>query len=594
MLILLIRCLLLAAIKTNLSATHSYLTVEMWVKIANTSRIETELFSLGNHALSSTGSANLAVTYKHQNGRYSFSVSSGNGVSHSTLNPSYVPATVDTASIMHVVVRVEFNAFSFPPFGTFYMVSSNFTFNGEVNTTDSYQRIYSSSDIYAPSTWNSNYRMTLLRSTKAADPADLNVYFLALYGSKLSQGQILQNYAYGLANSLPVVSSCAATINEDGMLGSHYGSPAYYRNPVPATELAVIALQAFDLDEQSYSPSYNSSAAHMKLQVLALNASAGSFFFLDGSPLSVGALVGKNDTGGGGVYGIRFRPLYNKNSGAGVAYTSITYRAIDGSTGLPSAENATLSVYVTAVNDPPYVLPSYSSTATAGLRATYTFTGGDVDSSVTAAYITAVPKNGTLYHVATNGSVLAAITAPGYLQQNGSSVLTFAYKYTGAQHITSQGSGIVATDIFYFAIEDKEGRSSEPANYTLYVYSALMARASTLISTAPAATESVISELTLYGSDTSEAKRSVSLQIVSLPSMGSLYASAAGGEPLVAGATLPSSISSGSYTAGQGAKIYYLSGGSFFTYPTTSWNGSAIPGLQNADSFSLRKVAADG
>jgi len=567
----------------------------MWIKIANTTNIEVEVFSLSNHALSSISSANLAINYKHKGGRYSFYVSAGNSASYSSLDPSYVPAAVDTASIVHLVTRIEFNTISYPSLGTFYLISSNFTFNGVTNATDSYHKTIGSSNIYAPSTWDSSYRLALLRSDKTSDPTDLNVYFLALYGSKLNQRQIDQNYDYGIVNSLPVPVSCIATIDEDGMVGSHYGSPAYYRTSVSATELAVIVLKAFDLDEQLYSPNYNITAPQMEMQVLSLNYSAGSFFFHDGSPLSEGALVRKNDSGGRGVYGIRFRPLRDRHSSAtGAVYTTVVYRAIDGITGMASADNATLSIYVTAIDDPPYAPSSYSSAATAGVRSPHPLIGADIDSAVTAVYVTVLPPNGTLYRVASNGSVLSALAAPGYLTRNGSSVFSFAYRYTGSQQLASQASGIIATDIFYFKLEDKEGRSSELVNYTLHIYSALTVAASAYTAIAPAAIEGVLAAITLYGSDTSDAKRNVSLQIVSPPARATLYSSAAGGTPLVAGATLPYGISSKSYGSGQGASVYFLSSGSSFTYPTTSWNGSTIVGLPSADSFTFRALAADG
>ena len=77
-------------------------------------------------------------------------------------------------------------------------------------------------------------------------------------------------------------------------------------------------------------------------------------------------------------------------------YTRLTYRAVDGITSLPSTENATISMIITHVNQPPKppIVMNYTTKASSILRVD--LLGGDVDSTIPYGTIQLLPSRGFL------------------------------------------------------------------------------------------------------------------------------------------------------------------------------------------------------
>jgi hypothetical protein len=144
-------------------------------------------------------------------------------------------------------------------------------------------------------------------------------------------------------------------------------------------------------------------------------------------------------------------------------------------------------------------------------------------------------------------------------------------------------NGIVGADSFEFVVQDAQGFNSTPATATLVLTTPLVASAATALTTAY---EETATYLWLGGRDYSVENRPLWVEIVSVPSHGSLMDPATNltlkvGDVLATGLAWPS--------VSQVAIIYTGEAG-YFNQPSSVWDGSSLGTA--TDSFTFRVAAA--
>eukprot|EP01032_Pedospumella_encystans_P028860 gene28860-32595_t len=218
-------------------------------------------------------------------------------------------------------------------------------------------------------------------------------------------------------------------------------------------------------------------------------------------------------------YNVRIRPPLDRYSPSPAQpLLNFSYVAIDGVTGLPSAETAYLQVFVTHVNKPPTALPR-TSTSKYGDYIKLTVDGTDPDSIVTGAVITKMPTNGMLF--AEPWKLPVNMTSGEYTVISGPP-FNINYLYTAAPRKVLNAANVVGYDSFEFSMIDAEGRRSVPATYSLTLTSPLFATATAATTTAPKGVEDTRAAVTLYGGDSS-AQYYLKARVVTLPVLGNLY-----------------------------------------------------------------------
>ena len=207
-------------------------------------------------------------------------------------------------------------------------------------------------------------------------------------------------------------------------------------------------------------------------------------------------------------------------------------------------------------------------------------------------------------------------TAP-CLPVNGSSAasgrlwgLAVAYVYTGPEDQALADDGTLATDGFGFAVRDELNATSVEASVTVLVGTALSAEAGGDETGANGQATYSVREgepfaLTLFAADAQQeadgSPRDLCFEITSLPSHGALY-QVTGPESSVP-ITEPRAVVPGQQAQPGGgsahaatAMVVYQSAPAFFTVPRTAWGGGPLAGLDEADqyeAFEYRVVACD-
>ena len=176
------------------------------------------------------------------------------------------------------------------------------------------------------------------------------IYKLTLYNDLLTNSQINENYNKKLTNSLPVAWNITVRVQENGEVGSHYSTPAFYLEPVPTSELCEITLPLFDLDNDQKSPHYSietpcSLAVIVSLPTNGILYDANSAVEITQIGYTVSCLSN---------YRVKYRPSFNKYSGtASTVFDSFTISALDGVTQMASTETGTINIVVDKVYLPP-------------------------------------------------------------------------------------------------------------------------------------------------------------------------------------------------------------------------------------------------
>jgi hypothetical protein len=154
---------------------------------------------------------------------------------------------------------------------------------------------------------------------------------------------------------------------------------------------------------------------------------------------------------------------------------------------------------------------------------------------------------------------------------------------SGPQRSLVGNSDTVGSDSFTYCLVDQEGRRSVPALYSLTLTTALAGVPITTTATTPIATEGALSTLQLQGTDQSAVPRTLSVVIITPPTLGALYqvSDADGLQPLQAGAIVAA-----------GGKVLYRGPANYFTSPAMDVSGHDQS--NSADTFSFKVVASDG
>ena len=254
------------------------------------------------------------------------------------------------------------------------------------------------SDAILPA-WHEDYTAQFLDHRRWPSSTEFEVRRAKLHSAKIYLTSIAKTtvptiYAKGIANSTPVAYDVAIKINEDGEAGDHYEDPAAYLQPFPVTELKIINMKVYDSDNDPTTPNYRNDARPKAfVEVLP---HTGQLIDAAGEDITTTPFEVYEE---GGVFPVRYRPLFNEYSSS--VYTSFSFYAEDGVTGIRSFTSATVTIYVTPKNDPPVAfnlnLDAYAGTHENIVQ----LRGSDVDDSdeVQGAEIVESPSNGKLYQV---------------------------------------------------------------------------------------------------------------------------------------------------------------------------------------------------
>lgn len=409
-----------------------------------------------------------------------------------------------------------------------------------------------------------------------------SLYLLGLYNRSLTDSEVLSNCKAGFSNTPPEAFNVTVSIYKNGVVGTHYDNPGYYRVPVPVLELPTIALQAKDLDEDIASPSYNASEKRYTLVYVTSLPSLATLYFKNGTEIKkVPTKIKKIN----GNYTIRIRPKWRVVSSPETSpLTSFKFLVVDGVTKVKGNE-ASISVIVLSQTESPSAINS-TSLAYAGRITILKVSGYDYKGdAVSNAYISTPASHGKLYQVYRNGSVsnilIRNATGPWQTRVKLFS-MKVAYVYTGSQAFSPNNTGNLTGDSFSFKVADSNDRLSLDGVVRLSIIPSIVAQASSSLSNTALykATESSPSKVYLFAKDYhSYVQRDLYFKILSVPQHGILKDSATGkvlgaGDVLSTPATAP-------YT--NGVSVLYLSDKYYFNSPSKAWDGSPLDG--SADSF---------
>ena len=560
---------------TMVQATQAF-SVEAWLGVEPSASSDTSTYLVFALDSMSTVSAGPDLAFVVQEGALHVMLGSDVPTAMSAGSVAWTPPP--GAQNMHVALACELDPFSDVAQSYFCQVYVNAQAIGD-------------GAIDVRPTFRSTSRLFLFSEPagmglRASFPWRGTIHLWALYNRTLSAVEVAQNYAARVPNSRPLARAANHTVQENGEVGSHYDTPAFYLSPVPVDELVVLDLVAVDGDLEPASPNYNAAAPLSPPQLyLASLPGEGTLYHLNGSAITeVPTLLVSSAATQPGVVGtqVRYRPGWKEVSWPEV-YTTFAFYALDGSTGLAGAP-ATVSVLVRPVHRIPEVNSSTTPTeAKAGQLTWVTVAGTAFDGAVlTWARLASLPSQGSLYRSLNDTATPLGVGAdvpmpPGQL----------VYLYTGPQ--ASLSSSALATDAFNVTVVDSYSTSSVPAAVNLVVAPSLEALAQDTALTVP---EHTPTPVTLLGTDhQSLAHRDLCFEITALPRHGVLRLPT--DQSLVASVPfrLPDQVSPFPYTTG--AAVLYESVPGYFTQPNHTWNGTWFEDDED-EGFAFRVVACQG
>lgn len=481
--------------------------------------------------------------------------------------------------------------------------------NGEVlwnGTNVPYMKLFDWSNFDFENAWDDSFRLELFSDGLARNMKnyafDGGILAARMYSRQLSGAEAKQNYAARLPNSPPYAFDCAVAVYEDGedIAGGQLVATAYLSALQPEL-LVTVALGIVDADDELLAPNYQAYHADPSIDTFAIAylsslPSVGEVLLRDGTVLTDADLPARVARDATGNYTVLVRPPRNAYSGDGSSFAMLnfSYYAIDGIDGSIS-DVATMTIVVLAVNDPPVPFYNISALADADAAVIIALGGTDVDDSTVGivASVATAPRwgNATLWQVnATTGDVSTTKVVPGDALWS----LAVAYTFDGAVTPATMNAdtGVFLNDTFGFALTDVHGATSSVANVTVGVRTPLRATPSTKT---PAVYEeayggAAANEISLQGSDVSDAALDVCVAIVSLPAHGMLYdpASTTPAVPLVIGDVLATRLAS---PYASGAPVTFAGDVDWFNLPDEDWTGDAV-GL-SADAIGYTVLSCD-
>ena len=417
-----------------------------------------------------------------------------------------------------------------------------------------------------------------------------DLYMFSMYNRVLTDAEVGANFKASFTNSPPTVASKSFSVMEDAEPspgGLHYSDPIWYRSQTPVADITPIDLSsvAYDADNDFPSfPGYDAATAiTSKLFVKTLPAQ-GELFVAE-TNVKITAADTLLPSGK-----IKYRP---KKDASGASFDSFNVYAVDGRDATSkSATDATITVSVTAVNDPPVNKASSTASILVGVESTMilALNGTDVDdSNPTVAYITKFPSSGDLYDVESDGvtrksTKLSSASLP--VKLSGSKV---GYVYTSTSY-SPNPTGLLGADEFSFAVADSHDVQAVPGKMSLKVYSSFSAVASTALADI-SAKEEIASPIKLKGADQATTKRALKYQIAKLPGHGYLLDPDDATKTRLAVGSIISKEDVPPYT---GVAVTYVSDKDYFNYPAKKNNGTALDADYDSFDFNVVLSGAPG
>ncbi len=445
--------------------------------------------------------------------------------------------------------------------------------------------------------WSESDKINLLRNTGVSNSVwTTRLYSFALWNCTLTEGDITARLAEGPPNSLPIVYDERVHVKQNGEVeGDHSDDAAYYSTAIPAEDLATISLRAYDYDDTN-----RGGDDSLRIQITRLPSNGAALYQSNGSKITQILTEVPRSASHGGNFTVRFRPPHNvvsnftSNDDGDVwsVLSTFTFRAVDArDTRVTSLINATVSVVVVPVNQPP--LPSNTSVATvlAGRKEVLpALNGTDTDNNILNATITSIPTQGKVYNVFSNGTMATSPLSAGATLSN----FRVAYLYEGSQNELLSTVGEVGRDSFQFTLTDEAGFTSIQARYNLSATVSLFATKLTTGGYDHLVVEGEQSLLQVAGKDLSDAQRDLCVRVLQLPKAGSLLDPFSFLLAITEGTSLNSCFNSSGYTGG--ITLGYTAPSGFFTTPAVSWNSSIISsaGALSRDSFVYSVFSEDG
>ena len=134
---------------------------------------------------------------------------------------------------------------------------------------------------------------------------------MAFYNDILLSTTVESMYKQGLPNSVPVVWNTIFTVKENGEVGDHYKTPAFYSKPVPVSELVILTLPIYDFDDDPKSPNHMNATTEncAKAQILSLPENGVLYNLLNNSIISKGFVLSCTSN-----YSVKYRPKFHEFS----------------------------------------------------------------------------------------------------------------------------------------------------------------------------------------------------------------------------------------------------------------------------------------
>ncbi|GMH99688.1 hypothetical protein TrVE_jg344 [Triparma verrucosa] len=588
------------------------MTIEMWIKPFDaTAGLYEEIFTIASESYVSSWNGNHCSTNDSGNGWYDLKVEQDN----SKLLVKWAGQTVTkTSFITQTSACKEFNSnINIPTDGDGNLVPFHFamTFGQAAAGQDAsqgLQKVYingadvagefdlSNQNFTPNDSFHADYHLDFFSSeflhhTPVTDnfrPWPGNLYLFAMYDKVLTPSEVVANYNAKLGNSLPTVTATTITINEEAEVssGGHYPNPDWYGSAPPVSDLASFDLTSqvsdADVDTVDY-PNYDGSAAAPTLWVGSLPG-FGNLYQNDGTEITAtDTLIASNN--------LKFRPVLNSN---GASVDTFQVYAKDGTTSEPSVGLTTITMDVTAVNDPPIPTNEVREAAVlVGVLTTSIFdlAGSDVDDvGLTGGYISAFPEHGELYAIESDGTTFGAQYTSATADSEGDVQvgLKVGYKFTGDESAPS-ATGFLTNDQFTFKLYDAAPTKSKTATTSFEVFTSL--EATPVSADTFSCTEEELSDVVLKGNDQSTENRNLRYRIDSLPSHGQLFDPVDTTTPLAIGDIVTAEdVHDGS--AYSGVTIKYKGEADYFNYPTVMYNTSTVNGGIALESFTYNAVVA--
>ncbi|CAM9609660.1 unnamed protein product [Ectocarpus sp. 4 AP-2014] len=423
--------------------------------------------------------------------------------------------------------------------------------------------------------WDSDFNLQLLDwsrqipSSFYTEGPGIKIFYVAIHDETLGVTEILSRYSARITKSTPVVSDTTIGVAEDGEEGDHYEDPQSYLQVFPVSELQMVPLDVYDSDNDPATPNYdNSTSPRVFVNTLPLPG-----FLVNSSGDDISS-VPFEVLGDAGAFAVRYRPILNDfSTNDSVVYANFSFYATDGESGTRSHTNATVSMYVFSKNDPPEAFNASHGVYAGSRQNIIPLNGTDMDAfdDVHGAAIVEAPARGTLFQVFNNGSVSnVAVTNDEPLWRP-----MVAYEHDSMWlRSNSPTDQTVGDDMFTFKVFDSHWNFSVPAVINITVLSGISAISQREIWWC---FEDVNCEVELFGSTKSDDAGNMSITISGVPVYGNLF-DAGINMPVEVGSTLSSPVK---YPYDQGASVVYQPQMDFFTDPTTQWNGTQLPELDD-------------